>query len=220
MFRIKICGITAVEDAVLAVEAGADAIGLNFYAKSPRFIDEAMAGRIVAAVGRRAFKVGVFVNATADEMAAMAQRLGLDLVQLHGDEPPTVLARLRNTPVMKAFRIGQDGLTPVDDYLTRCRGLGVAPQAILFDARVEGSYGGSGKTTPWELAAAYRAGNRVPPLVLAGGLTADNVAEAIRAVRPQAVDTASGVERTPGRKDPARVLAFVQAAAGAFSAAP
>jgi phosphoribosylanthranilate isomerase len=218
MFRIKICGITSVDDALLAIEAGADAIGLNFYGRSPRLVGQDIARRIVEAVGGRAAKIGVFVNASADEVGMAMRDLGLDAVQLHGDEPPAVLAALGNVPVIKAFRIGADGSGPVRDYLGQCREIGVAPKAVLFDARVEGAYGGSGRTSPWGVAADYVAAEGLPPLILAGGLTAENVSEGIRAVRPQAVDTASGVEAGPGRKDAARVRAFVAAAVAAFAA--
>jgi phosphoribosylanthranilate isomerase len=218
MFRVKICGITNVADAQAAVEAGADALGLNFYPRSPRFLAPEKAAEIVAAVGRRAVKVGVFVNADAREICETFDRLGLDLIQLHGDEPPEMLPELGERPVVRAVRLGPEGLRPVEEYLARCRALGVVPQAVLVDALVEGLYGGSGKTADWAALGRYPTGGTLPPLVLAGGLTPENVAEAIRAVRPAAVDTASGVESSPGRKDPARVAAFVRAAREALAA--
>jgi phosphoribosylanthranilate isomerase len=216
MFRIKICGITNVEGAAAAAAAGADALGLNFCVKSPRYVSPAAAEPIVAAVPAGVVKVGVFVNAPADEVAATAAQLGLDLVQLHGDEPPEFLAQLRPLPVMKAFRLGNAGLDPVRRYLAECHRLGCPPRLTLIDSQVAGQYGGTGEVADWEVARRYPSEEWHPPLVLAGGLTPQNVAEAIRAVQPAAVDTASGVELSPGHKDPQAMAAFVQAARQAF----
>lgn len=222
MFRVKICGITNVDDALAVAAAGGDAIGLNFFARSRRCVAIDVAERIVNALsqynlsqnapGNRVVKVGLFVNADADEVCRTYDRLGLDLVQLHGDEPPEYLGQLGGRPVMRAFRIGSAGIAPVLDYLEQCRARDAMPRLVLLDAQVPGAYGGTGKTTDWTAAAGYAAMPNMPPLVLAGGLTPQNVGEAISAVHPAAVDTASGVERSPGRKDPAAVAAFVQAA--------
>jgi len=219
MFRIKICGITNVEDARAAAGAGADAVGLNFYAPSPRYVDLELARKIVASLPRGIIKVGLFVNADVDEVIRRFDELGLDLIQLHGDEPPRYLGQLGGRPVMRAFRPGAEGLEPVGRYLTDCRQLGCAPRLVLIDALVSGEYGGTGRVADWQLLKTYRAGPETdwrPPLVLAGGLTPGNVAEAIHAVRPAAVDTASGVELQRGRKDRAAVEAFVRAARAAF----
>lgn len=212
MFHVKICGITSVSDALMAARAGADALGLNFYRRSPRFIAFDAARQIVAAVPEHVTKVGLFVDAVAAEVCRAFDDLGLDLVQLHGNEPPEYLPQLGSRPVMRAFRLSGDGLEPLIEYLVQCRALHATPQRVLLDAHVPGQYGGTGQTSDWSVAAGYAKERDVPPLVLAGGLTPANVAEAIRTVRPAAVDTASGVESSPGHKDPALVAAFVAAA--------
>ena len=185
-------------------------------------------------------KVGLFVNAPALVVCQTYDDLHLDLIQLHGDETPDYIAQLGSRPVMRAFRVGamprkgteevveeefrkMEGvfpttssvpLAPVIEYLARCRQLHAMPRLVLLDSLVLGEYGGTGKAADWSTARAYTAQSGLPPLVLAGGLTPDNVAEAITAVRPAAVDVASGVESRPGRKDPAAVEAFVRAARG------
>jgi len=216
MFRIKICGITNVEDALAAARAGADAVGLNFYPKSPRQIDLDTARQIVDGLPAGIIKVGVFVNATIEEVCRTFDQLGLDLIQIHGDEPPESLVQLGQRPVMRAFRLGPAGLGAAAEYLAACRRLQCLPRRTLIDAFVPGDYGGTGKTPDWAVLQGYPAEPWHPPLVLAGGLTPANVAEAIRAVRPVAVDTASGVEIGPGRKDHAQIAAFVAAARRAF----
>ena len=216
MFRIKICGITNVDDALAVVRAGADAVGLNFYARSPRYIALDTARRIVAALPKEMVKVGLFVNADPADICRVCDDLGLDLIQLHGDEPPELLAQLGERPVMRALRLGAKGFQAVFDYLRRCQELAAMPSLTLLDSLIPGEYGGTGKTADWTAAKQYVAESGLPPLVLAGGLTPANVADAIRAVRPAAVDTASGVESSPGRKDPAAVAAFVRAAREAF----
>lgn len=206
MFRIKICGITCVADALAAVEAGADALGLNFYARSPRYVRPQVARQIVEALPAGIVKVGLFVNSPPEEIRALREELGLDLIQLHGDEPPELLSDLGGS-IVRAFRVGTAGLGPVLEYLDRCRALGCLPRMVLADSAVTGTYGGTGQVGPWQLLAQWP--QDLPPLVLAGGLTPENVAEAIGAVRPAAVDTASGVEETPGRKSTVLVRQFV-----------
>jgi len=202
---VKICGIRSIQDARLAVEAGADAIGFVFWPMSPRRIDADAA----AAIGRElppfVLRVGVFVDTPRDEMAVVADRAGLDLLQLHGDEPPEALAGAPRR-ALKAVRVGKG--FAVQDAL---RYVGHAA-GVLVDTRLAGEtalLGGTGVTFDWTLIRGLR--DRVPFLMLAGGLSPDNVAEAIRAVRPHAVDVSSGVEARPGRKDPAKVRAFVEA---------
>lgn len=229
MFRVKICGITSVEDARAVAAAGADAVGLNFYPNSPRSVALETARRILGALPAGLTKVGVFVNAPAEDVCRTFDQLGLELIQLHGDEPPTLLTELGDRPVMRAFRLGKAGLETVGRYLGDCGMLKCMPRMTLIDAQVEGIYGGSGQVADWNVLKTYRLDKAMPfyetlrtrcgalpPLVLAGGLTPDNVAEAIRTVGPAAVDTASGVESGPGRKDPAAVEAFVRAAQRAF----
>ena len=222
MFQIKICGITSVDNALSVARAGADAVGLNFYPGSPRYVPLQQAGPIVDALPDTVLKVGLFVNAAVDEICKMFELLRLDLIQLHGDEPPAFLSELGDRPIMRAFRLGPEGLDPVDRYLAECRGLNCTPRLTLIDACVKGMYGGSGQLADWRALKTYQSDETVsadtarPPLVLAGGLTPENVAEAINSVRPAAVDTASGVESSPPLKDPAKVAAFVRAAREAF----
>ncbi|NLY00148.1 MAG: phosphoribosylanthranilate isomerase [Rhodopirellula sp.] len=218
MFRVKICGITTVEGALSVARADADAIGLNFFAKSPRYVSEDRARAIAEAIPAGVIKVGLFVNAPATDVCRTFDRLRLDLVQLHGDEPPEYLLDLGPHPVIRAFRLAGDGLGPVLEYLDECRRLGASPRYVLIDSFRKGQYGGTGEKADWTTAARYCEASGFPPLVLAGGLTSKNVAEAIRAVCPMAVDTASGVESSPGRKDTHLVAQFVQAARRAFQA--
>ena len=203
---VKICGITSAQDAQLAVEAGADALGFVFFAMSPRKISVERAAEIARAVPKGVRRVGVFVNESPAEMARVADAVGLDLLQLHGDEPPEALAGLARA-ALKAVRVGK-GFAEEEAlrYASRAAGL-------LVDTRLPGETqlpGGTGVPFDWSLVKGLAA--RVPFLMLAGGLDPANVAEAIRVVRPHAVDVSSGVEALPGRKDPARVRAFVQAA--------
>jgi phosphoribosylanthranilate isomerase len=218
MFTIKMCGITSVADAVAAAAAGADAVGLNFYPHSPRFVSTDLARAIGAALPPEIVKVGVFVNAEPAAVRQTADELGLDLIQLHGDEPPEVLARLGDRPVMKVFRPGPAGLQPIKDYLEHCRRLGCLPRLVLFDALVAGEFGGTGEGADWALTLQYRNDVESPPLVLAGGLTAENVGLAIMATGATAVDVASGVESSPGRKDPIAMARFVESARAACAA--
>ena len=212
MFRIKICGITTAEDAQAVAAAGADAIGLNFYRKSPRWIELTTARQVLATRPAGLITVGLFVNASADQVRRTFDDLGLDLIQLHGDEPPEYLGELAPRPVMKVFRVANGGLPDVREYLARCRQLGCPPRMVLLDSLVAGSYGGSGMTGDWDEAAQYMEEGEFPPLVLAGGLNPDNVQQAIEATHPYAVDTASGVEISAGRKSSSKVAAFVRAA--------
>jgi phosphoribosylanthranilate isomerase len=216
MFQIKICGITSAADALMVARSGADAIGLNFYSRSPRFISHDVAGDIIGALPGGIVKVGLFVDTNVDDVCRAFDRLQLDLIQLHGEQPPEFLAQLGDRPVMRAFRLGREGLGTVTEYLDRCRTLAVMPKLVMVDSLVAGEYGGTGKIADWNVAQQYVAQAGVPSLVLAGGLTPENVAAAIGAVGPAAVDAASGVESQPGRKDPAKVEAFVQAARAAF----
>jgi phosphoribosylanthranilate isomerase len=189
----------------MAVEASADAIGLNFYPKSPRFVDPRAVAPIINALAPLIDTVGVFAEMKIRQISAIAYQLGLHSIQTladAGDLDDPFPFRL-----IAAFRVkDRTALGAARDYLERCRQLGRMPAAVLVDAHVEGQLGGTGKTAPWDLLADFDPG---APLILAGGLTPENVAEAIRAVRPFAVDVAGGVESAPGRKDPEKVRRFV-----------
>lgn len=218
MFRIKVCGITSVDDGRMAAEAGAEAVGLNFHAQSKRYVTPELARRIAAALPPEVVRVGVFVNAQADAIRRLVDTAALNMIQLHGDEPPELvleLARTLSTPVIRAFRLAPGGVKPIGGYVQRCHEAGCPLRMILIDAYQQGCYGGTGKTVDWT---AVRSLTRegLPPLVLAGGLTPENVAQAIETARPVAVDTAGGVESSPGRKDARRVRAFVEAAQAAL----
>ncbi len=205
---VKICGITSVDDAHAALDCGVDALGLNFYAPSPRCVAVARATEITNAIGTRALKVGVFVNASYEEITAIDAAVGLDLIQLHGDEPAKLCARWPGR-VIKACRLQT---TKNVDCLADYAGV----RMLLLDAAVGGAYGGTGVRADWQLArTAKRHG---VPVLLAGGLTPENVADAVRVVAPFGVDTASGVESAPGRKDASKMQAFVAAARAAGDA--
>ncbi len=216
MFRIKICGVTTVDDALAAVAAGADALGLNFYQRSSRYVTAEQARRIVEVLPVEIVKVGVFVNASKVELLDIVRAVGLNVIQLHGDEPPALINELAPYPVIRALRCGSEGIDAVVRFLAACRTAGRLPEAVLLDAAVGHQFGGTGAKADWVAAQQFARWNDVPPLILAGGLTAENVAEAIATVGPAAVDTASGVESSPGRKASAKMQSFVQSARAAF----
>ena len=206
---VKICGITSPGDARLASESGVDAIGLVFWFMSPRKVDPQRAADIARELPDHVLRVGVFVDAPRDEMARVADAVGLDLLQLHGDEPPEALAGLPR-PALKAVRVGK---AFVPEEAMRYAGHAAG---LVVDTRLAGEArppGGTGVPFDWSLVGGLA--GQVPFLMLAGGLTPSNVAEAIRSVRPHAVDVSSGVEGLPGRKDPEKVRAFVEAARAA-----
>ena len=206
MVRVKICGITNVEDALLACELGAHAIGLNFYEKSPRCISPFTASKIIQKMPPFVTPVGVFVNWQAAPVASLAKALGLAAAQLHGDEPPKLVSEVaKKVPVIKALHAGKGSALPP---FARYRGV----TAFLLDAPHSGQYGGTGGTADWTMAEAAAKSHRI---LLAGGLTPENVAEAILAVRPYAVDVTSGVETKPGKKDPEKLRAFFEVVARA-----
>ena len=212
MFTIKICGVTTADDASAAAAAGADAIGLNFYPESPRYVTPRAAETIVADLPKEVTKVGLFVNAPVDAMRETFDLVRLDAIQLHGDETPELMAELSDLPVLRAFRVDAQGLAPVSQYLHRCDRLGCRPGAILLDARREGKFGGTGQVIDWAAIDRERAMIEGHTVILAGGLTASNVTEAIAQVRPHGVDVSSGVEAAPGVKDDRLVREFVELA--------
>lgn len=217
-FRIKICGITSVEDAQLVVDAGGDALGLNFYPESKRYISDELASEIVDVVHGAISNIGLFVNESAERIAKLVDDLRLGGIQLHGDEPPEFLSTLSHSPLLRARRMDERGLAAIADDLAACRAAGRLPDAVLVDAAAPGQYGGTGQTVSWADLVDFRQTLGEVPLILAGGLTPENVAEAIRTVRPDGVDVASGVESAPGVKDPAKVRKFVEQAKMAFEA--
>jgi len=201
MVKIKICGITNLEDALLAAELGADALGFIFYPKSPRKVAPETAREIIAQLPPFVASVGVFVDEAAAVVQELAARVGLDWVQLHGQESPEYCRNL-GRKVIKGFRI-QD-----EDSLRLLAGYQGAAQALLLDTYKKGQVGGTGEVFDWYLSRKAKPYGRI---ILAGGLTPENVAQAIAAARPQAVDAASGTEAAPGRKDPAKLRAFFAA---------
>jgi phosphoribosylanthranilate isomerase len=204
MTRVKVCGMTTLADAEHAAEHGAWAIGLIHHPESPRFVEPAVAEQIGAALKRRCEIAGVFVNSTLDQVVDAAERENLTLLQFHGEEGPsfcTEAARRTGARVMKAMRVTSAAdVQAAEAFRTDFH---------LFDAYWHGVHGGTGKSFDWELVARRR--SKIP-MVLAGGLTAENVNDAVMGVKPYAVDVVSGVEAEPGRKDHAKVESFLQAA--------
>lgn len=199
MTLVKICGITSLADALAAVDAGADALGFNFYRPSPRYISPDNVREITNHVPESVLKVGVFVNEDVKSVARIVTEARLSAVQLHGDESPEYCRSLLGTYIIKVFRAG-------DDFDLRSYNVDV----IMLDTKDDLLRGGTGRVFDWSIA--QRTSNSAPKLFLAGGLSPENVADAITTVRPYAVDACSSLEESPGRKNHARVRAFVDAA--------
>ena len=198
--KVKICGVTNVADALAAAEAGADMIGLNFYEGSPRWVTPALAAEIARALPPFVLRVGVFVNPAEAQVLEVIAGCGLNLLQFHGDEPSDFCTQFGVMSV-KALRVREAAsLQALADFHT---------EAFLLDAYAKTGLGGTGEKFNWDLAVAAQKYGK--PIFLAGGLTPENVAEAVRQVRPFAVDVASGVESAPGKKDAAKVRAFIAA---------
>lgn len=199
--KVKICGITNWPDARRAIEAGADFLGFNFYVGSPRYVTPAKARLIIRRLPKGVASVGVFVNETEQKMLEVAKAVGLDRVQLHGEESPATVERMgRSVPVIKALRV-KKSLRP--SKLARFK----HASALLLDGFDLKQWGGTGRTFDWRVAGRARRGTK---LFLAGGITPENVAQAIRTAKPYAVDVCSGVEAKPGKKDPKRLKAFMR----------
>lgn len=207
MVRVKVCGITNLEDALVAAAAGADALGFNFWPPSPRYVAPRQAAEIIAHLPPFVLPVGVFVNQEPRSLERLVRLSGVRAAQLHGDESPHAAAALADDglAVLKAFRVGRS-FRPQQLLVYR----GVA--AFLLDADLKGQRGGTGRSFDWRRA---RAANRYGRILLAGGLTAENVAEAIAQAQPYGVDVCTGVETKPGRKDHFRVREFIQRAKSA-----
>lgn len=203
--RIKICGMTRVEDVHTAAQAGADAIGLVFYPPSPRFLQLDQAKALADAVPPLVSSVALFVNPSAGEVRAVLERVRPSMLQFHGEETPAFCARF-GVPYVKACRV-QSGVSPGVDLLKYLRPFSGAA-GWLLDSHVA-EYGGVGESFDWSLVPAERVRDEMRPLVLSGGLTRDNVREAVRRVRPWAVDVSSGVEVSKGIKDAAKIAAFI-----------
>ena len=202
--KIKICGITNVEDADIAVKTGADALGFIMYRKSPRRVEPAVARSIIAGLPPFVSAVGVFVNEEAESVRALMDECGFALAQLHGDESAAYCQNL-GRPALKALRLKDRGT-----FLALAEFQGRANvRGLLIDAFSDQSYGGTGQTVDWTLAQEVA---RSAPVILAGGLNPANVAEAIHIVRPYGVDVSSGVEQSPGKKDHHKLKAFIEAA--------
>lgn len=202
MVKVKICGITNLDDALVAVAAGADALGFVFYEKSPRFINPVKAAEIILRLPPFVQTVGLFVNEETEQINWTVDYCGIDVVQLHGDETPDDCLEVKRR-VIKAFRIQNNiSIDPLNKYQV---------SGYLLDAWSPDAYGGTGRTFNWELAEAAR---QYGPVILAGGLLPENVAEAIKVVNPYAVDVSSGVESSLGKKDPQKVRAFIRVAKG------
>jgi phosphoribosylanthranilate isomerase len=200
--KIKICGMTSIEDTFLAVNGGADAVGFIFYKKSPRAVSAKTIKSIVAALPPFIETVGVFVNETAERINRISDSCNLSTVQLHGDESHAFCKKIRRK-VIKAVRVkGKESFAGLSSYKV---------SAFLLDAFSEEQQGGTGETFDWRLVSE---GKKYGPVILAGGLDPKNVAHAIQKVKPYAVDVCSGVERLPGIKDPARLKAFIKAVQG------
>jgi len=205
MVKIKICGITNLEDALLAVDAGADALGFVFFKESPRHIFPEQAAAIIRQLPPFVQTVGLFVNEALETVNGIADQCGLDIIQLHGDESPEFCAGVRRR-VIKAFRVKDiTCLDSVKDYRAA---------AFLLDAWSPAAYGGTGRTFNWEIAASAA---KSCCIILAGGLTPENVADAIMQVQPYAVDVSSGVESEPGKKCSEKMTTFIHAARQALS---
>lgn len=204
---VKICGITCAADARLAVESGADALGFNFYRKSPRNIAVSRARQIISRLPRDVTAVGIFVNASSTNVLKIARRARLAALQLHGDESPASVARLsEHFSVIKALQVGPSfSMRQLEKYS--------AATAFLLDGFDHRFRGGTGRIFNWKALKSGRRGKRQAPLILAGGLNKKNVRSAIRAVEPCAVDVCSGVERSPGRKDAKKMRGFFGALA-------
>ena len=203
--RVKICGITNTEDALTAVNAGADALGFMFYEPSPRCVTRAQASAVLRTLPPFVARVGVFMNPSEEEVRRVVAECGIDTLQFHGEEAPEFCRRF-GLRVIKAFRVRDaESLRATHAYPT---------EAWLLDSFVAGQSGGTGERFDWDLAA--DATRRSRQVILAGGLTPENAAAAVLKVRPYALDVSSGVESVPGKKDPAKVRAFIAAAKNAL----
>jgi phosphoribosylanthranilate isomerase len=196
--RVKICGVRTYEEAQTALDCGADALGFNFWQKSARYIEPQSAREIIQRLPVFTHCVGVFVNEDAERIRQIIEQAKINVVQLHGDEAPEFCAQIGAVKIIKAFRVAED--FDIEE-LKR-----FAADAFLLDSKVKGEYGGTGKRFDWRIAVEAKS---IAPIILAGGINVENVAEAIDEVRPFAVDVCSGVEAEPGRKDLQKLREFM-----------
>ncbi len=217
---VKICGIQDRATATSIAALAPDAIGLNFYAGTVRHVDATTAAQVASSLPSEIEPVGLFVNDRAESMHDVCRTCSLRTIQLHGNEPPETIRELADRDpayrIIRAWNLGPEGLGPLGDYLNRLRDLKVWPVACLIDARVEGKHGGTGRTVDWELLGREYDHGEWPPMILAGGLSPENVAAAIQTARPWGVDVSSGVESATGVKDFSLVEQFIQSAREAF----
>lgn len=200
MVKVKICGITNLEDALAAVIAGCDALGFVFYRKSPRYIAPSRAGRIIRLLPKKVMKVGVFVDAPAARIKGIARKCGLDMLQFHGRETPEFCKKFKDRRVIKAFRV--KGIVDPEEVL------GYDTFAYLFDTYSKSAAGGTGRAFDWKLLKGLRSLKK--PVFLSGGINSGNVRRAIRIVRPEWVDVSSSLEAVPGRKDHRKVYELIK----------
>ena len=202
--KVKICGVRTSEEAEAAIQAGADALGFNFWPKSARYVEPQVARQLIKDLSPIACAVGVFVNEEANRILDLAGELDLNAVQLHGDETPEFCDQLGSLKIFKALRVGADfDLSLLQEYRA---------DMFLLDSSSDGQYGGTGRRFDWRIAIEAK---RFGPIILAGGLAEENVGEAIVEVRPAAIDVCSGVEAEPGRKDLDKLRRFMQVVARA-----
>ena len=201
--RVKICGITRVEDARAAINSGADALGFVFYSKSPRYVELSVAANIARNIGPFVTIVGLFVNAEAAQVREAVRTVGLDLLQFHGDEDEAYCAQFE-MPYIKAIRMSPE--LDVKEVVTKYP----SARGFLFDAWSKDKYGGTGETFEWErLSSLKESADTDIPFILAGGLTPENVGQAVAAVKPYAIDVSGGVEQSPGIKSPELIQQFI-----------
>lgn len=206
MTKVKICGITNLDDALTCASRGADFLGFIFYRKSPRFIPPETAASIAGHLPPGMLKVGVFVNEKPQVVRRTAESCGLDFLQFHGDETPTYMRQFKEFRVIRAVRVkGRRSLLGLKDY---------APAFFLFDTFAEGRFGGTGEPFDWRLLESFKKLKR--PFFVSGGLAPDNVGRLLERIHPYAVDVSSGVEKRPGKKDKKLVRAFMRAVKGTF----
>jgi phosphoribosylanthranilate isomerase len=205
--RVKICGVRTLEETEAAFELGVDAVGFNFWPRSARYITPDEAGRIISKLPALVSSVGVFVNEDAGKIIEISRGLSLSAVQLHGDESPEFCSELNGLKIIKAFRVSEYFAA---EMLSR-----YDVSAVLLDSHIKGMYGGTGERFDWRVAVEAKKlaveAKKLAAVILAGGLSIDNVADAIRIVRPTAVDVCSGVESEPGRKDIEKMRRFMEA---------